>query len=103
MVYSFLTHNHKASFTSFKEDPYDANVTVTESVKDLDLRIKMIIFRSLLITFETRLIFRGSRDSSENHLVPKAKTPSFTKDAITSLTKISLSKAVKRSVQSSYI
>ena len=41
-----------------------------ECVTDLDLRREMIIFESILTTFEASTIFSGSWGSSENQLRP---------------------------------
>ena len=43
----------------------------TECVTELDFRPEMIIFESILTTFEASHIFRGSWGSSENQLEPK--------------------------------
>ena len=47
----------------------------TECVTDLDLQREMIIFKSILTTFEASVIFRGSWGSIENWLKPKTKPP----------------------------
>jgi len=48
----------------------------TECVTDLDLKSEMIIFGSILITFESSSIFGGSWGSIENWLEPKIEPPS---------------------------
>jgi len=48
----------------------------TECVTDLDKQSsKMIIFESILTTFELSIIFRGSWGSSVNCLEPEIKPP----------------------------
>jgi len=47
-----------------------------ECVTDLDLRSKIIIFRSILTTFESGSIFGGSWGSIANWFEPKTKPPS---------------------------
>jgi len=44
-------------------------------VTDLDSRSEMIIFESILSTFELSVIFWSSRGNSENRLEPKIETP----------------------------
>ena len=45
----------------------------TEWVTDIDYRSKMIIFRSILTTFESSIILYGSRVRINNWLEPKTK------------------------------
>jgi len=52
----------------------------------------MIIIESLLITFEASIIYRGRLSCSKNWLDPQTITP------YVNLTKLSLSKSVKRSL-----
>ena len=47
----------------------------TEFVMDLDLWRKMIIFESILTTFEASFVFSGSWGSIENWLEPKTWPP----------------------------
>ena len=46
-----------------------------ECVTDLDQQIKMIIFKSLVTTFEMSSNILGSWGSSKNWLEPKTKPP----------------------------
>jgi len=46
----------------------------TECVTDLDYQSKVIIFGSILTTFESRSILGGSWGSIENWLKPKTKS-----------------------------
>jgi len=48
----------------------------TECVKDLDKQSKMIIYGSILTTFELSSIFGGSKASFENWFEPKTKLSS---------------------------
>jgi len=54
----------------------DHFICYLQSVTDLDLRNEMIIFGSILTTFESSSIFGGSWVSIENWLKPKTKPPS---------------------------
>jgi len=54
-----------------------SQTNTTKCVTDLDLHTKeMIIFGSILTTFESSSIFGGSSGSVENWLEPKIKPPS---------------------------
>jgi hypothetical protein len=64
-------------------------IRTTECVTDLDQRSKMIIFGSILTTFESSSIFGGSWGSIENWFEPKIQT---------TIGIFSLPKSVKRSV-----
>ena len=65
-IYRVTLFNYAFGF--LKRDP-------TECVIDLDPQSKMIIFESLLTTFELSISFRGSWESSENQLEPKTLSP----------------------------
>ena len=60
---------------------------------DLDYRIEMIIFESILTIFEASIIFVGSWGNIGNWLEPKNKPP------LRILTKLILSKSVIRTVE----
>jgi len=47
----------------------------TECVADLDYQSEMIIFGSILTTFQSRIIFGGRWGSIENWLEPKTEPP----------------------------
>ena len=49
---------------------YQEQNIASDGVTDLDLRLEMIIFESILTTFEASTIFWGSWGSSENQLEP---------------------------------
>jgi len=57
-------------------DPLPEPIGVhTECVTELDLQSEMIIFESILTTFEMSNIFGGSWGSSANWLKPKTEPP----------------------------
>ncbi len=47
----------------------------TECVTDLDQGSDIVIFESILSTFESNVVFRGSCGSSVNWLEPKTEPP----------------------------
>jgi len=51
-------------------------VLTTECVTDLDLRSKLLVFKSILTPFEPSIIFWCTWGSFENWLEPKTKPPS---------------------------
>jgi hypothetical protein len=68
--------NHVTSLPSACASPYFWKLRFcTECVKDLDYQSQMIIFESILSTFELSIIFRGSLGSGVNWLKLETKPP----------------------------
>jgi hypothetical protein len=58
-----------------QDSPPKVNTVLTEYVTDLNELSKMIIFESILITFESSVVLKGSWGSSVNWLELKTKPP----------------------------
>ena len=65
--------NTKVCYFGLKTIIRPLDFSFTECVTDLDLQNEIIIFQSLLTTFETSFIVRGSWNCSKDWLEPKTK------------------------------